>query len=51
MRPETGKGPFPFILWIHGGAWRMGDKKDYGGAMLGMSLNIDGSHSSTPQYM
>lgn len=26
--PETGKGPFPLIIHIHGGAFRMGDKRD-----------------------
>jgi acetyl esterase/lipase len=26
--PETGDGPFPVILSIHGGAFRMGDKRD-----------------------
>lgn len=26
--PSSGKGPFPVILWIHGGAWVSGDKSD-----------------------
>ncbi len=25
--PEFGKGPFPLIVWIHGGAWREGSKE------------------------
>jgi acetyl esterase/lipase len=24
--PATGSGPFPVILWVHGGAWREGSK-------------------------
>ncbi len=26
--PEKGKGPFPLIVWIHGGGWINGDKTD-----------------------
>ena len=26
--PDEGDGPFPVILFIHGGAWCMGDKGD-----------------------
>ncbi len=26
--PDEGEGPFPFIFSIHGGAFRMGDKRD-----------------------
>ncbi len=26
--PDTGEN-FPLIIWVHGGAWRGGDKKDY----------------------
>ena len=26
--PEQGEGPFPLIVWIHGGGWIGGDKKD-----------------------
>jgi acetyl esterase/lipase len=25
--PEAGKGPFPLIVWIHGGAWKRGSKE------------------------
>jgi acetyl esterase/lipase len=24
--PGTGEGPFPVIVWVHGGAWRRGDR-------------------------
>jgi len=24
--PESGDGPFPLVVWIHGGGWRGGDK-------------------------
>jgi len=24
--PEKGDGPFPLVVWIHGGGWRSGDK-------------------------
>ena len=27
-RPPTGKGPFPILLWIHGGGWWGGDKRN-----------------------
>ena len=27
--PDRGEGPFPVILFIHGGAWCMGDKRDW----------------------
>jgi len=26
--PENGEGPFPLIVWIHGGAWRYGSKEN-----------------------
>jgi len=26
--PETGEGPFPFVMFIHGGGWFSGDKTD-----------------------
>ncbi|PTX94255.1 alpha/beta hydrolase [Opitutus sp. ER46] len=25
--PANGDGPFPVIVWVHGGAWRTGDKR------------------------
>jgi acetyl esterase/lipase len=27
-RPAGGKGPYPCVVLLHGGGWRMGDKKD-----------------------
>lgn len=27
--PDNGSGPFPVIVFIHGGAWCMGDKRDW----------------------
>ena len=29
IRPTSGEGPFPLIIWLHGGGWRVGDRKDY----------------------
>lgn len=26
--PETGEGPWPVIVWVHGGAWLAGSKED-----------------------
>jgi acetyl esterase/lipase len=26
--PEKAEGPLPLIVWVHGGAWRAGDKSD-----------------------
>lgn len=28
--PEKGEEPWPVILWVHGGAWRTGDKGHFG---------------------
>ncbi|NNM04865.1 MAG: alpha/beta hydrolase, partial [Gemmatimonadetes bacterium] len=30
--PSAGEGPFPLIIWIHGGGWRSGDKRFGGNA-------------------
>lgn len=27
-RPTEGKGPFPVVMCVHGGGWRMGNKRD-----------------------
>jgi len=27
-RPSEGKGPFPVVVCVHGGGWRMGNKRD-----------------------
>ena len=29
-RPATDDGPFPAIVFIHGGGWRLGSRQDYG---------------------
>lgn len=28
-RPKDGAGPFPCVVFIHGGGWRAGDKRDF----------------------
>ena len=28
IRPAAGDGPFPLVLWIHGGGWRAGSRQD-----------------------
>ena len=33
--PEEGDGPFPVVVWIHGGGWKNGDKADCPPAKLG----------------
>jgi acetyl esterase/lipase len=30
-RPTTGKGPYPAVVCLHGGGWRMGNKKELRG--------------------
>jgi acetyl esterase/lipase/uncharacterized protein (DUF2141 family) len=30
--PTSGKPPYPTVIWIHGGAWVVGDKSDVGSA-------------------
>ena len=36
-RPKTGAGPFPVVLCIHGGGWRMGDKSEFLGALFSLA--------------
>ena len=31
--PETGDGPFPLVVFIHGGGWAAGNKAQYDGAL------------------
>ncbi|MBI5381649.1 MAG: alpha/beta hydrolase [Opitutae bacterium] len=31
--PKSGAGPFPLIVWIHGGGWQNGSKANPGGAL------------------
>jgi acetyl esterase/lipase len=26
--PDTGRGPFPVVVWVHGGGWRVGSKAE-----------------------
>jgi len=47
-RPAEGKGPFPAVVVIHGGAWRAGSKDDMRG-MLG-ELARRGYVAISPQY-
>jgi len=37
VRPTSGAKPFPFVIWLHGGGWRQGDRKDYHAAMRDMA--------------
>jgi acetyl esterase/lipase len=37
VRPVGIEAPAPLILWLHGGAWRAGDRKDNHEAMLGLA--------------
>ncbi|WP_165071233.1 alpha/beta hydrolase [Paludisphaera rhizosphaerae] len=36
-RPKDGDGPFPCVVFIHGGGWRAGDKRDFRGGIFGMA--------------
>lgn len=48
VRPGEGKGPFPAVLVIHGGAWRGGNKKDNGGFQNDLARH--GFVTISPQY-
>ncbi|HBI45845.1 MAG TPA: hypothetical protein DDY78_23770 [Planctomycetales bacterium] len=37
VQPPKGDGPFPLIIWIHGGAWQFGDRKEYHDAMTNLA--------------
>ncbi len=47
-RPKQGDGPFPGVLFIHGGGWRGGDRKEYLQAVY--SLAQHGYVAATVQY-
>jgi len=35
VRPTAGDGPFPLVVFIHGGGWRIGNRRDNHGLMQG----------------
>lgn len=35
VRPSKGDGPFPLVVFIHGGGWRLGHRRDNHGLMQG----------------
>jgi acetyl esterase/lipase len=37
VRPVSGAGPFPLVVWFHGGGFRIGDRKNNHSAMLGLA--------------
>jgi len=37
--PSVGEGPFPLVVCIHGGAWRMGNKRAFHGRMPDLVRN------------
>jgi len=37
VRPTSGTRPLPLVLWVHGGGWLMGDRKDYHAGMRDMA--------------
>jgi len=47
-RPKTGAGPFPVVLCIHGGGWRMGEKSEFLGTVF--SLAEQGYVTATVNY-
>nr|WP_303652886.1 alpha/beta hydrolase [Paludisphaera mucosa] len=36
-RPKAGEGPFPVVVFIHGGGWRAGDKRDFRDGLFGVA--------------
>ena len=55
----AGRGPFPFVLWIHGGGWQAGsralspgdyplDVLPYGVAVVSIDYRLSGDDGSTP---
>jgi len=47
-KPPTGDGPFPLVVCIHGGAWRMGNKAGYHKKMADFAK--DGYVAATVEY-
>ncbi len=35
--PPSGEGPFPLIIFLHGGGWRMGDRSEYHEGLRGFA--------------
>jgi acetyl esterase/lipase len=48
MVPRNGKGPYPVVMVIHGGAWRAGNKKDC--QIIMPDLVRHGYAAISPQY-
>lgn len=48
IRPRAGQGPFPLVIWLHGGGWRAGDRSDYHGGLMGLANQ--GWAGATVQY-
>ncbi len=40
--PDSGNGPYPIVVWIHGGAWMAGDRTDSNAGVLADMLNPEG---------
>ncbi len=47
--PPEGGGPFPLIVWIHGGGWRGGDKR-FGGEAFQLRALTDGFAVASLNY-
>jgi acetyl esterase/lipase len=47
--PPDGEGPFPLIVWIHGGGWKAGDKR-FGGGAIQLRALADGFAVASLNY-
>ena len=47
-RPKAGDGPFPMVLFIHGGGWRAGDKAMFRDGVFGVAQQ--GCAAASVQY-
>ncbi len=47
-RPRSAAAPLPIIVFIHGGSWRNGDRRDYN--FLGAALAAQGFVAALPNY-